>query len=65
MENNELKLNTNVDELLKKINERKDIRSIAFFQKRYNEIINLPWIFFMIILLLSVEWFLRKNNGGY
>lgn len=27
--------------------------------------INLKWIFFLILLLLSAEWFLRKYLGGY
>ena len=28
-------------------------------------IINLKWIFFLILALLGVEWFVRKFNGGY
>ena len=28
-------------------------------------IINLKWIFFLILGLLGVEWFVRKFNGGY
>ena len=27
--------------------------------------INLKWIFFLILILLSAEWFLRKYLGGY
>lgn len=27
--------------------------------------INLKWIFFLIVLLLSAEWFMRKYLGGY
>jgi hypothetical protein len=30
-----------------------------------NEILNLKWIFFVILLLMSVEWFLRKFWGIY
>ncbi len=30
-----------------------------------DEVLNLRWIFFMILLLLSVEWFLRKFWGIY
>ncbi|GAB4129337.1 MAG: hypothetical protein OHK0045_07240 [Raineya sp.] len=29
------------------------------------EIINLPWLFFAILSLLSIEWFLRKYLGTY
>jgi len=28
-------------------------------------IINLKWIFFLILGLLVAEWFVRKFNGGY
>jgi hypothetical protein len=52
-------------ELLEKIKKRSDIRSVDYFQKRYNDLVNLPFIFFIIMVLLSVEWFLRKNHGGY
>ena len=29
------------------------------------EIINLPWLFFALLSLLSIEWFLRKYLGSY
>ncbi len=53
------------DALIKKINERQDIRSVSYSQKRYRDMINLPWIMFLIVALLTTEWFLRKNKGGY
>ncbi len=31
----------------------------------YNPLINLKWMFFLLLLLISVEWFLRKYIGGY
>lgn len=30
-----------------------------------SELINLKWIFFLLMALLSVEWFLRKYRGSY
>lgn len=30
-----------------------------------NELINLRWLFFLIIVLISVEWGLRKYHGAY
>ncbi|MGA0556849.1 VWA domain-containing protein [Larkinella sp. VNQ87] len=30
-----------------------------------NELINLRWLFFLIVLLISVEWGLRKYHGAY
>lgn len=49
-------------DLLKK---REDIKSITYTQKKYTDWINLPWIFLLILLLLSAEWFLRKRAGSY
>ncbi|MFT7158757.1 MAG: hypothetical protein ACI8Q1_003791, partial [Parvicella sp.] len=28
-------------------------------------IINLKWLFFFLLALLSIEWFSRKYSGGY
>lgn len=30
-----------------------------------DEIINWRWLFFVVLLLATVEWGLRKFNGGY
>ena len=30
-----------------------------------NELINLRWLFFLIVILISVEWGLRKYHGAY
>ena len=32
---------------------------------KYLPFINLQWIFFLILLLVSGEWFIRKYNGSY
>jgi hypothetical protein len=37
----------------------------TFFQEMVNELINLKWIFAFILVLLSLEWFLRKFWGIY
>ena len=49
----------------KLINENKDITSIIYEEEDLKELINLKWIFFLLLILLSVEWFLRKRNGAY
>jgi len=53
------------DKLVDLLQKRDDIKVVKYTQKRFNDLINLYWIFFIIIALLSVEWFLRKRNGGY
>jgi len=40
------------------------IKTVSYEEKSYESLINLKWIFFLIISLLSLEWFLRKRNGA-
>jgi hypothetical protein len=47
------------DEILKNEN----IKTISYEDRKYDELINLKWLFGLILVLLSVEWFLRKRNG--
>jgi hypothetical protein len=54
-----------MDQIKQRLRERKDIRTIIYSQKRYNELNNLLWILFLIIGMLSVEWFIRKFKGSY
>ena len=44
---------------------RGDIKSVIYSQKRFNELNNLFWVLGVVILLLGVEWFLRKYHGAY
>jgi hypothetical protein len=53
------------DELLKAINGREDIKSVSYTQKRLNDMVNLFWVFIVILVLLSFEWFIRKWSGNY
>lgn len=55
-------LNT-IPELIEKLNNSKSIRTKTFNEKKFFDLINFKWIFFLIVLLLSVEWFLRKYFG--
>lgn len=38
-------------------------KTITYEDRKYEEMINLKWIFALILGLLSVEWFFRKRNG--
>ncbi|HMT29755.1 MAG TPA: hypothetical protein PKD91_10780, partial [Bacteroidia bacterium] len=55
----------NMGDLAKEIQGRKDITSVSYTQKRLDDVINLKWIFTLIIVLLSAEWFMRKRSGSY
>ncbi len=52
-------------ELEKAIAENQNIKPVLYDTFKTDSIINLKWIFFLIVSLLSVEWFVRKYMGGY
>ncbi len=52
----------NLADILKK---RDDLKTISYTQKRYNDWINLPWVFLLVLLFLTAEWFARKRAGSY
>ena len=58
-------LSDETDELLRLLKNNKTIKPVSYFQELVNEVLNLKWIFFLILSLLSVEWFLRKYWGIY
>ncbi|WAC42421.1 hypothetical protein [Pedobacter sp. SL55] len=39
------------------------VKTITYEDRRYEEMINLKWIFALILVLLTTEWFFRKRNG--
>ncbi|MDD5570635.1 MAG: hypothetical protein PHD97_05690 [Bacteroidales bacterium] len=53
------------ENLLNEINGRDDIKTVSYTNKKLKDIINMKWIFFLLIFLLSVEWFVRKRGGAY
>jgi hypothetical protein len=44
---------------------RDDIRTITYTEKRFSELVNIFWVFLLIMALLSAEWFIRKRSGSY
>ncbi len=40
-------------------------KAVNYYQEMVNELLNLKWLFYVLLLLLSVEWFLRKYWGIY
>lgn len=43
----------------------KEATSIIRSEESFNPLINLKMVFFLLLLLISAEWFLRKYMGGY
>ncbi len=54
-----------LDKLAEQLNARTDIKSVSYTQNKLADLVNLKWIFFLLLALLSFEWFMRKRNGAY
>ena len=54
-----------IADVAKVIQKNDNIKPIASYQKKYAMMLNSPWYLAAIVLLLGIEWFLRKWNGGY
>ncbi len=54
-----------IDSLPKIIAQKDTVKPILYSTLKTRSIINLKWIFFLLLGLLSLEWFGRKYYGGY
>jgi hypothetical protein len=56
-------------ELLRLINElnqgQNELNPISYSNEVFSSILNFRWIFFILLILLSAEWFIRKYLGRY
>jgi hypothetical protein len=55
----------NLNRIVKEIKQNDQIKPIASYRKHYSMLLNSYWYLIAIVLLLGIEWFLRKWNGGY
>jgi len=53
-----------INRLADLIRKNENIKTVVYEDKRFNEIIDVKWVFALILLLLSGEWFLRKREGA-
>jgi len=44
---------------------RKEASSVIHSEEKFDNLLNLKWVFFLLLALVSAEWFLRKFYGGY
>jgi hypothetical protein len=51
----------NIGESLK----QRDIKPVVYSTSKTRSVIHLKWIFFLLLGLLTMEWFLRRYHGGY
>jgi len=47
------------------IREKTTIKPVIYQTAKTRPVINLKWVFFLLLALVSTEWFLRRYFGGY
>jgi hypothetical protein len=52
-----------ISQLADLIRKNDNIKTVVYEDKHYSDIIDVKWLFVLILLLLSAEWFLRKREG--
>ncbi len=53
-----------IDDLIDNIKNR-DAKPIIYFSQKTDKLLDFKWIFGFILLLLSLEWFIRRYNGTF
>jgi hypothetical protein len=43
----------------------KKATSVIHTEESYSSLVNLKWVFFLLLMLVSMEWFARKFFGSY
>jgi hypothetical protein len=43
----------------------KEATSIIRAEEKYDSLIKLKWIFWVLLAMISTEWFMRKYYGSY
>jgi len=54
-----------VDDLIQKLKTNENLKPLSFMHKKLEDLLNEPWFFFLLIVLISTEWFIRKRAGSY
>jgi len=52
-----------INRLADLIRKNENVKTVVYEDKHYSDIIDVKWVFVLILLLLSLEWFLRKREG--
>lgn len=52
-----------ISQLANLIRKNDNIKTVVYEDKHYSDLIDVKWLFVLILLLLSGEWFLRKREG--
>jgi hypothetical protein len=57
--------NTSETDKLRADLSKKEATSVIHSEEKFDNLLNLKWVFFILLALVSAEWFLRKFYGGY
>jgi hypothetical protein len=52
-----------INHLADLIRKNENVKTLVYENKHYSDMIDVKWIFILIVLLLGTEWFLRKREG--
>ncbi|MDB5118260.1 MAG: hypothetical protein JWQ79_3752, partial [Mucilaginibacter sp.] len=52
-----------INRLADLIRKNENIKTLVYEDKHYSDLIDVKWVFVLIVTLLGVEWFLRKREG--
>lgn len=63
--NGEMLTLSDLSKFPERIANREDVTSVSYMNEEVKDIINLQWIFYLLLALLSIEWFIRKRGGAY
>lgn len=54
-----------VDKISETIRNRDDIKPVVYSKRRYTDLVDFYPLLILLILMMGVEWFLRKYSGSY
>ncbi|NQY08543.1 MAG: hypothetical protein HRT71_03405 [Flavobacteriales bacterium] len=61
----ELFFENQLNDLVKAIKARDDITAFSTLEHSFERIINQKWIYFLVLVLVGLEWLIRKRSGAY
>lgn len=61
--NGQMLMASQVDQLAALIRKNENIKTVVYDDETYRELVDEKWVFALILVLLTAEWFLRKREG--
>jgi hypothetical protein len=61
--NGQMLMPSQIDQLPGLIRKNENIKTVIYKDETYHDLVDIKWVFLLILILLSAEWFLRKREG--